>query len=64
MINKDYISRVAESKIEYHKQKAKMSFEEKLKILIELQKLDIEMLKNNKRGKISNKLRIVWQIND
>jgi len=63
-MNKDYILNVAESKAKYHKQKAKMSFEEKFKILIELQKIDIEMIKNNKRGKISNKLRFVWQVND
>lgn len=62
-MNKDYILNLAESKAKYHKQKTKMPFEEKIKILIELQKIDIEMIKNNKKRKISNKLRITWQVN-
>jgi CO dehydrogenase/acetyl-CoA synthase alpha subunit len=62
--NKDYITRIAESKTEYHRQKANMPFEEKFKILIELQKLDHEMTKNNKKRKISDKLRFVWRISE
>jgi hypothetical protein len=64
MTNKDYISRVAESKAEYHKQKAKMPFEEKLKIIVDLQKIDLEMIKNNKKRKSVNKLRNIWRLND
>lgn len=64
MMNEDYILRVAESKAKYHKQKAKMPFEEKVKIIINLQKLDIEMNKSNAKRKKNNKLRFVWHLSD
>jgi hypothetical protein len=51
MNNQDYISHLAESKAIYHTQKAKVPFEEKLKIIIELQKLEMEMIKRNKSRK-------------
>jgi hypothetical protein len=62
--NKDYITRIAESKTEYHKQKTNMPFEKKIKILIELQKLDHEMIKSNKKRKKNNKLRLVWKLDE
>ena len=37
-----------------------MEFEEKYRIIIELQKLDIEISMNNKRRKTSKKPRFVW----
>ena len=61
-MNKDYILHIAESKIQYHKQQAKLPFEEKLKIIVELQKIDFEMRKNSKRKDRDNKIRVVWQI--
>ena len=61
-MNKNYISHIAEAKIQYHKQQAKLPFEEKLKIIVELQKIDFEMRKNNKRKVRDNKFRMVWQI--
>ncbi len=56
----DYISQIAESKAIYHSQKAKVPFEEKLKIIIELQKLEMEMIKRNKSRKNSSKFRYIW----
>jgi len=64
MKTKDFISQIAESKAKYHKRRAKMSFEEKLKIIIELQKIDMEMIKNSQRRKNTNKLRYVWRVED
>ena len=62
MMNKKYISQVAEAKIAYHKKRAKMPYEEKIKIIIELQKLECEMIKSNPKRKSSQKIRRVWQI--
>ena len=62
MMNKNYISYIAETKGQYHKQQAKLPFEEKLKIIVELQKIDFEMRKNNKKRIQDNKFRMVWQI--
>jgi hypothetical protein len=61
-MNKNYIQKVAESKIQYHKHKSQISFEEKINTIIELQKLDFEFLKNGKRKSKSNKIRIIWNI--
>jgi len=36
---------ITESKIRYHKSRAKLPFEEKIKIIVELQKIDSEMRK-------------------
>jgi len=41
---------------------ANVSFEEKLKIIIELQKLDIEMSRTNRSRKTRNKIMKVWEI--
>jgi hypothetical protein len=62
-MNKNYISHIAESKVDYHRSQAKLSYEEKVKIIIELQKIDAEMRKNNKKRSASDKLRMVWNIN-
>ena len=61
-MNKDYISHIAEAKIQYHKQQARLPFEEKLKIIVELQKIDFEMRKNKNRRPGDNKFRMVWKI--
>jgi hypothetical protein len=62
-MNKHYISHIAESKVDYHRSQAKLSYEEKVKIIIQLQKIDAEMCKNNKKRSASDKLRMVWDIN-
>ena len=61
-MNKNYVSHIAEAKIQYHKPQAKLPFEEKIKIIVELQKIDFEMRKNNKRKVRDNKFRMIWQI--
>lgn len=48
-MDKNYLSHIAEAKIRYHKSLADIPYEEKLRIIIELQKIDIEMSKNNKK---------------
>jgi hypothetical protein len=61
-MNKNYIHHIAESKAEYHRSRAKMSYEDKVKIIIELQKIDAEMRKNNRTRKSENKLRLIWEL--
>jgi hypothetical protein len=63
-MNRNYISHIAEIKAQYHKSQAKIPYEEKLKIIIELQKIDIEMRKNNKRKTSDDKFRMIWQPTD
>ena len=60
-MNKNYISHIAESKVKYHKQRAKMPYEEKFRIVLELQKIDFEMRKNNKSRNAINSKYKVWQ---
>ena len=62
MNDRDYISGIAESKALYHINRAKVPFEEKLKIIIALQKLDIEMSRTNRSRKTRNKVMKVWEI--
>ena len=42
-MDKNYQSHIAESKFEYHKNRAKMSFEDKVKVIVELQKIEAEL---------------------
>lgn len=63
MIN-DYIIRIAESKTRYHIAKSKMSYEEKFKVVLALQKLDSEIRNANPsrdKKKLSHKS---WQLTD
>jgi len=54
----DPVDRVFESKKEYHRNAAKLPIEEKVRILVELQKITV-----NVRGKDAAKeTRRVWQI--
>lgn len=46
-MNNDYILKIAESKSKYHRDKSKMSYEEKFEIILALQKLDMEIRKIN-----------------
>ncbi len=45
----------------YHKNRAKLSFEEKIKIIVELQKIDAEM-RNKNRSEMKPKYHQIWQI--
>lgn len=62
-MNKNYISHIAESKVDYHQSQSKLSYEEKVKIIIELQKIDAEMRKSNKKRFATDKFHMVWDIN-
>jgi len=57
-----YIKKIAEEKKAFHQRQAKLSFEEKAYIVIELQKFDIEMRKRSNRRSKDDKLRMVWSI--
>ena len=61
-MNKNYISQIAESKVKYHKLRAKMPYEEKFRIVLELQKIDSEMRKNNKSRNAVNSKCKVWHL--
>lgn len=56
----EMISKVAENKIKYHLSKSRLPFEEKFKIIISLQAIDLEFRKNNPYKKMKNYYRI-WQ---
>ena len=56
-----YISRLAKSKELYHKKKAKMPYEEKVKIILELQKINVEMRAKSKR-KTTKHNKKVWDV--
>ena len=62
MNNPDYTSLIAKSKDSFHNRRARVSFEEKLKVIIELQKLDIEMSRSNHSRKTRNKGMKAWEI--
>ena len=53
-MDKKYILHIAESKAKYHKRRAKLSYEEKFRIVLELQKIDSEMRKDNKSRDVIN----------
>ena len=59
-MDKSFLLRVAESKVSYHKKQARMAYEEKVKIIIELQKIKHEFLLNH--GKNINPSMNVWRI--
>ena len=59
--NNTYISRLAKSKDIYHKRKAKIPYEEKVKIILELQKINAEMRSGKKRKKEEYNAKI-WKI--
>ncbi|MDR3596568.1 MAG: hypothetical protein P4L60_17570 [Clostridium sp.] len=54
------INKLFEQKIIYHKNIVNISFDEKLKCLIELQKLDLEMKKSTNREIKS--FEVVWNL--
>lgn len=62
--SKNYIGKIAESKALYHKKRADLPYEEKVRIIIELQKIDMEMIKNNKERDYKNKYRRLWNITE
>lgn len=61
-MNENYINKIAESKLKYHRQSAKKSYEEKFEIILALQNIDIEMKKSLKLKK-GNSIRLkVWDL--
>lgn len=60
-MNRNFIDQIAESKSCFHKKRAEMSFEEKIKIIVELQKINAEMRKGNQRQE-KNNIYKVWQL--
>lgn len=61
-MDKNYLSHVAETKNIFHKDRAKIPFEEKIRIIIALQKIESEFIKKNKGRKTNDKYRKVWEI--
>jgi hypothetical protein len=61
-MDKNYLLHIAETKDNYHKNRAKMPFEEKVKIIVELQKIENEFIQNNKNRNNKVKNRKVWEI--
>lgn len=57
-MSNNYILHLAESKLKYHQQQAKLPYEEKFKIILALQKIDSEMRNNNK---LRNKNKIKYR---
>ncbi|MCX5810107.1 MAG: hypothetical protein NTX36_12190 [Proteobacteria bacterium] len=61
-MDKNYLLHIAEAKDNYHKNRAKMPFGEKVKIIVELQKIENEFIKSNKNRNTKVKNRKVWEI--
>ena len=57
------MDQIVESKRRFHKKRAEMSFEEKVKIIVELQKINAEMRKRNP-SQVKNNIYKVWQLQD
>lgn len=57
------MDQIVESKKRFHKKRAEMSFEEKVKIIVELQKINAEMRKRNP-SQVKNNIYKVWQLQD
>jgi hypothetical protein len=60
-MDKKYILHIAESKIKYHRDQAKLPYEEKFKKILELQKINAEFAKNNKSRATTERVIKVWQ---
>jgi hypothetical protein len=61
-LSKDYINRVADSKTAYHSKQAKIPFEEKVKIIVSFQKIDLEMTRINSNRKSHNRYKRLWDV--
>ena len=55
----DIVKRIFKNKEQFHRQQARLPIEEKIQILIELQKISLTL--HPKRG--PNDPRVVWQLN-
>jgi len=60
-MDKKYILHAAEVKERYHKNQGQLPYEEKFAKIIELQKINAEMMKSNKDRKTIHKSIKVWQ---
>jgi len=54
----DFVDRGFEGKKEYHRNAAKLPIEEKVRILVELQKIVVNISKNN----AAKESRLIWRI--
>ena len=56
MIDKHFINNIFDNKKNFHKKNASLPFEEKVRIVVELQKIDFEMRKNGGKTRINKKM--------
>jgi hypothetical protein len=61
-MDKNYLLHIAGTKADFHKSRAKMPYEDKVKIIVELQKIENEFIKDNKNRSTTVKYRKVWEI--
>ncbi|MBU0474659.1 MAG: hypothetical protein KKF62_10900 [Bacteroidetes bacterium] len=59
--NNKYIMNIIDSKARFHKNRAKTPYEEKVKIILELQKINQEMRSKQNR-KNNQKINKVWDV--
>lgn len=57
----NYIANIAESKQFFHRRRSKLAYEEKVKIIIELQKIEMEMIRSNGSRSNTKKFIRVWE---
>ena len=60
-MNNDYKMHISETKALFHKNRAKTPYEEKVKVILELQKIDQEMRSKQKR-KNDPKTNKIWDL--
>ncbi|MDY0080832.1 MAG: hypothetical protein RBR95_09610 [Ignavibacteriaceae bacterium] len=63
-MSNEYLINLSKTKSVFHKNSAKTPYEEKVKIIIQLQKLSVEMQSRNSKRPEPDKMRCVWQIED
>ncbi|HPO55869.1 MAG TPA: hypothetical protein PKY46_07685 [Ignavibacteriaceae bacterium] len=61
-MNNEYLKNLSDHKSVFHKKGAKTPYEEKFKIIIELQKMSIEMQNRNAKRPGRDKKRCVWRV--
>ena len=61
-MNNEYLRNLSNQKSVFHKKCAKTPYEEKFKIIIELQKMSIEMQNRNAKRPGRDKKRCVWRV--
>jgi len=61
LMNNDYKMHISETKALFHKNRAKTPYEEKVKIIVELQKINQEMRSKQNR-KNDSKIKKAWDL--